>query len=158
VLQILLSLATSVNAVPLPPISDRHGVRLPPPQHCLTNVNFSIVPNPPSADLDEFEDHELSTQSSQPQTHAAYSQPRMDDTQATAATATTSATHTSTGFDVDYDADADDPDASMTTVQPSQPSQPLAPSSAPSPLPDQAVASTDQRGTKRSLDEDEEYD
>ncbi|PWN51861.1 TFIID-31kDa-domain-containing protein [Violaceomyces palustris] len=46
----LLSLASSLNSVPLPPISDRHGVRLPPPQHCLTNVNFSIVPNPPPPD------------------------------------------------------------------------------------------------------------
>ena len=43
----LLSLATSLNSVPLPPVSNRYGVRLPPPEHCLTNVNFSIVPDSP---------------------------------------------------------------------------------------------------------------
>lgn len=53
--QMLLSLASSVNSYPLPPISDRFGLRLPPPQHCLTNVNFSIVPNPPPAEDEEDE-------------------------------------------------------------------------------------------------------
>ena len=43
----LLSLASSLNSVPLPPVSNRHGIRLPPPEHCLMNVKFSIVPNPP---------------------------------------------------------------------------------------------------------------
>jgi transcription initiation factor TFIID subunit 9B len=46
----LLSLASSLNGIPLPPISDKYGVKLPPAQHCLTNVNFSIVPNPPPED------------------------------------------------------------------------------------------------------------
>lgn len=46
--KMLLSLATSLNSVPLPPVSNRYGIRLPPPEHCLTNVNFSIVPDPPS--------------------------------------------------------------------------------------------------------------
>ncbi|WFC96773.1 Transcription initiation factor TFIID subunit 9 [Malassezia brasiliensis] len=45
--EMLLSLASSLNSVPLPPVSNRHGIRLPPPEHCLMNVNFSIVPNPP---------------------------------------------------------------------------------------------------------------
>ena len=43
----LLSLASSLNSVPLPPVSNRYGIRLPAPEHCLTNVNFSIVPDPP---------------------------------------------------------------------------------------------------------------
>lgn len=43
----LLSLATSLNSVPLPPVSNRSGIRLPPPEHCLTNLNFAIVPDPP---------------------------------------------------------------------------------------------------------------
>ena len=34
--QMLLSLASSLNSVPLPPMSNRHGLRLPPPEHCLT--------------------------------------------------------------------------------------------------------------------------
>lgn len=45
--QMLLSLASSLNSVPLPPMSNRHGLRLPPPEHCLTNVNFAIVPEAP---------------------------------------------------------------------------------------------------------------
>lgn len=47
----LLSLASSLNSVPLPPVSNRHGIRLPPPEHCLMNVNFSIVPNPPETNF-----------------------------------------------------------------------------------------------------------
>jgi len=43
----LLSLATSLNSVPLPPVSNRSGIRLPPPEYCLTNMNFAIVPDPP---------------------------------------------------------------------------------------------------------------
>lgn len=43
----LLSLASSLNSVPLPPVSNRYGIRLPPPEHCLTNVNFAIVPDAP---------------------------------------------------------------------------------------------------------------
>jgi hypothetical protein len=46
-MQMLLSLATSLNSVPLPPVSNRFGIRLPPAEHCLTNVNFAIVPDPP---------------------------------------------------------------------------------------------------------------
>lgn len=49
----LLSLASSLNSVPLPPILDRYGLKLPPAQHCLTNVNFSLVPNPPPEDSSE---------------------------------------------------------------------------------------------------------
>ncbi|WFD29850.1 Transcription initiation factor TFIID subunit 9 [Malassezia sp. CBS 17886] len=45
--EMLLSLASSLNSIPLPPVSNRYGVRLPPAQHCLTNVNFAIVPDPP---------------------------------------------------------------------------------------------------------------
>ncbi|WFD25070.1 Transcription initiation factor TFIID subunit 9 [Malassezia nana] len=45
--EMLLSLATSLNSVPLPPVSNRSGIRLPPPEHCLTNLNFAIVPDPP---------------------------------------------------------------------------------------------------------------
>ncbi|UZJ57078.1 hypothetical protein CBS101457_006398 [Exobasidium rhododendri] len=48
--EMLLSLASSLNSVPLPPILDRYGMKLPPPKHCLTNVNFSLVPNPPPQD------------------------------------------------------------------------------------------------------------
>ena len=49
----LLSLATTLNSVPLPPVSNRYGIRLPPPEHCLTNVNFAIVPDAPRAGFGE---------------------------------------------------------------------------------------------------------
>ncbi|WFD07536.1 Transcription initiation factor TFIID subunit 9 [Malassezia vespertilionis] len=49
--EMILSLASSLNSVPLPPVSNRHGIRLPPPEHCLTNVNFSIVPNAPQTNF-----------------------------------------------------------------------------------------------------------
>ncbi|PWN30213.1 TFIID-31kDa-domain-containing protein [Jaminaea rosea] len=50
----LLNLASSLNSTPLPPISDRYGLRLPPKEHCLTNVNFNIVPDA----LDDEDDEE----------------------------------------------------------------------------------------------------
>lgn len=50
----LLSLASSLNSTPLPPISERFGLRLPPREHCLTNVNFTIVPD----ELDDEDDEE----------------------------------------------------------------------------------------------------
>lgn len=53
-LQMLLSLASTVNSVPLPPISERYGVRLPPAQHCLTNIDYSVIPNAPPVRTDAF--------------------------------------------------------------------------------------------------------
>ncbi|KWU47597.1 transcription factor TAFII-31, partial [Rhodotorula sp. JG-1b] len=40
----LLQLATTVNSVPLPPVPEVYGIRLPPPAQRLTAPNFSIVP------------------------------------------------------------------------------------------------------------------
>lgn len=54
-LQFLLQLATTVNSVPLPPVPEVYGIRLPPPAQRLTAPNFSIVPRaagPPEADAD----------------------------------------------------------------------------------------------------------
>jgi len=42
--QFLLSLASTVNAVPLPSLSEVFGVRLPPPAHRLTAPNFTLAP------------------------------------------------------------------------------------------------------------------
>lgn len=99
----LLSLASSLNSVPLPPVSNRHGIRLPPPEHCLMNVNFSIVPNAPET---QFGDSIMP--------------PPDAGTRATSSGAT-------------HDAGAD------TTMEEAQPK-------------DSA------QGTKRALEEDEEYD
>jgi transcription initiation factor TFIID subunit 9B len=111
----LLSLASSLNGVPLPPILDRYGLKLPPPQHCLTNVNFSLVPNPPpdaSSDGDapgeDDEDEELNGNQE--------------------------------GEESDADASEQQGDASMldsTTAE---------------------ATAVEARGTKRNLDEDEDYD
>ncbi|PWN23151.1 TFIID-31kDa-domain-containing protein [Microstroma glucosiphilum] len=54
----LLSLATTLNAYPLPPVSDRYGLRLPPREHCLTGVNFGIVPDELDDDDDDDEEDE----------------------------------------------------------------------------------------------------
>ncbi|BGP23697.1 Transcription initiation factor TFIID subunit 9 [Rhodotorula toruloides] len=50
--EFLLQLANTVNAVPLPPVPEVYGIRLPPPAQRLTAPNFSIVPRsagPPDA-------------------------------------------------------------------------------------------------------------
>ncbi|CBQ71573.1 related to TAF9-TFIID and SAGA subunit [Sporisorium reilianum SRZ2] len=141
----LLALASTVNAIPLPPISDRHGVRLPPAQHCLTNVNFAIVPNPPPHDFDDFQDPQRPSTASA----AAASQSTQADTQASALFDTAARAARADDYD-----DDDDGDVSMTTVQPSQ-SQPDAVGAQRA----QPVEADDgARGVKRSLDEDDEYD
>lgn len=43
----LLSLATQTNSVPLPPVPEVFGVRLPPASDCLTAVDFDLIPNKP---------------------------------------------------------------------------------------------------------------
>ncbi|GAA5868806.1 hypothetical protein JCM3774_003902 [Rhodotorula dairenensis] len=53
--EFLLQLATTVNSVPLPPVPEVYGIRLPPPAQRLTAPNFSIVPRsagPPAGDAD----------------------------------------------------------------------------------------------------------
>ncbi|KAF9004775.1 transcription initiation factor IID, 31kD subunit-domain-containing protein, partial [Cyathus striatus] len=59
----ILSLATEVNAAPLPAVPEVFGVRLPPPSECLTSVDFDLVPNkpPPGVKIyDEIEEIEES--------------------------------------------------------------------------------------------------
>ncbi|KAG6880298.1 hypothetical protein C0992_000075 [Termitomyces sp. T32_za158] len=45
--QYILSLATQVNATPLPPVPEIFGVRLPQASDCLTAIDFDLVPNKP---------------------------------------------------------------------------------------------------------------
>ncbi|KZW04036.1 transcription factor TAFII-31, partial [Exidia glandulosa HHB12029] len=40
----LHSLAAQTNAIPLPPVPEVFGVRLPPAKECLTAVDFDLVP------------------------------------------------------------------------------------------------------------------
>lgn len=42
--QFLLQLATTVNSVPLPPVPEVYGIRLPPPAQRLTAPNYTLVP------------------------------------------------------------------------------------------------------------------
>ncbi|BGP14886.1 hypothetical protein JCM10213_003758 [Rhodosporidiobolus nylandii] len=42
--EFLLQLSTTVNSVPLPPVPEVYGIRLPPPAQRLTAPNFSVVP------------------------------------------------------------------------------------------------------------------
>lgn len=114
--QMLLSLASSVNSYPLPPISDRFGLRLPPPQHCLTNVNFSIVPNPPPAEDKEDEAGGKVEASLEQDLDEGAGEVGEEE--------------------AEEDEDMDDVQSGQADEQPG----------------------SDQRGTKRSLEEDEEYD
>lgn len=45
VYQFLLELAQEKNKQPLPLIPEKYGIRLPADKHCLTGINFSIVPD-----------------------------------------------------------------------------------------------------------------
>ncbi|CDW98782.1 hypothetical protein [Sporisorium scitamineum] len=127
---VLLELANMVNSVLFPLISDRHGVRLPPQQHCLTNVNFGIVPNPPPEDFDDFE-------APQPQ------HPPPPTTTANAAAAASQSTQPDTQASTLFD-----------TTQTRPGSQPTGESQVEAKDGGQDAA----RGVKRNLDEDEEYD
>ncbi|GAA5834216.1 hypothetical protein JCM11251_000573 [Rhodosporidiobolus azoricus] len=42
--EFLLQLATTVNSIPLPPVPEVYGIRLPPPAQRLTAPNFTLVP------------------------------------------------------------------------------------------------------------------
>ena len=57
----MLSLASQTNSVPLPPVPEVFGVRLPPASECLTSVDFELVPNrpPPSVTLYDEEVEEV---------------------------------------------------------------------------------------------------
>ncbi|KAF8665633.1 hypothetical protein AX16_000088 [Volvariella volvacea WC 439] len=52
----ILSLATQVNAAPLPAVQEVFGVRLPQQSDCLTNVDFDLVPNKPPPDVKIFDE------------------------------------------------------------------------------------------------------
>lgn len=75
----LLSLATSLNTVPLPPLSDAVGIRLPPRQHRLTNVNFTIVPNLPPPDLAGGDDVDAREETDREKKNAKGGAPRAID-------------------------------------------------------------------------------
>ncbi|KAI8092272.1 transcription initiation factor IID, 31kD subunit-domain-containing protein [Gilbertella persicaria] len=45
--EFLLELAQEKNKQPLPLIPEKYGIRLPADKHCLTGINFSIVPDAP---------------------------------------------------------------------------------------------------------------
>ncbi|KAJ2916523.1 hypothetical protein MD484_g3935, partial [Candolleomyces efflorescens] len=63
----LLSLASEVNAAPLPAVPEVFGVRLPPNSECLTSVDFDLIPNKPppgvkiyDEEVEEIEESESS--------------------------------------------------------------------------------------------------
>ena len=56
----MLSLAAKTNSKPLPSVPEVFGVRLPPAKHCLTAVDFDLLPNkpPPGFKLTEGSDED----------------------------------------------------------------------------------------------------
>ncbi|KAJ7095232.1 transcription initiation factor IID, 31kD subunit-domain-containing protein [Mycena belliarum] len=57
----ILSLASEVNAVPLPAVPEVFGVRMPPATDCLTSIDFDLIPNkpPPGVKLYDEEIEEI---------------------------------------------------------------------------------------------------
>ena len=47
--EVVLQLTTKRNAVPLPLIQPKLGIRLPPEKYCLTATNFQFNPKPKPA-------------------------------------------------------------------------------------------------------------
>lgn len=84
----MLSLATQTNSVPLPPVPEVFGVRLPPASECLTSVDFDLIPNkpPPGEKLydeeveeveesdDEDEDEDMEPAAIPPTSHPSHLQ------------------------------------------------------------------------------------
>ncbi|CAD6887960.1 unnamed protein product [Tilletia controversa] len=148
---VLVSLAASINSIPLPAISDRVGIRLPPLEHCLTNVNFSIVPNsPPRSPSPEVKPeprhhhHQTSTTANgtgptrnQQADESRNGAPDEDVGMQDGTGASGLPASDSTGSRWQQDDNYDD--------------APAPPGAAPLSLPPS-------RGTKRALDEDEDYD
>ncbi|KAL9552643.1 hypothetical protein MBANPS3_003677 [Mucor bainieri] len=63
--EFLLELAQEKNKQPLPLIPEKYGIRLPADKHCLTGINFSIVPDappPPRPTLDKSSSMIIDTQ------------------------------------------------------------------------------------------------
>ncbi|KAF9576107.1 Transcription initiation factor TFIID subunit 9 [Mortierella alpina] len=55
--EFLLELAEEKNKVPLPLIPEKYGIRLPHERHCLTAVNFQLIPElPPRASQNGLKD------------------------------------------------------------------------------------------------------
>ncbi|RGB23725.1 transcription initiation factor IID, 31kD subunit-domain-containing protein [Rhizophagus diaphanus] len=53
--EFLAQLAKERNREPLPPVPEKYGLRLPPDRHCLTAVNFQLIPEPPPGHLQKEE-------------------------------------------------------------------------------------------------------
>lgn len=43
-IQFLAQLAKEQNKEPLPSVPLKYGLRLPPDRHCLTAINFQLIP------------------------------------------------------------------------------------------------------------------
>ena len=72
-LQYTLSLASQINAAPLPAVPEVFGVRLPPASESLTSVSFDLIPNkPPSGtktydeEVEEIEESESDDEDMEP--------------------------------------------------------------------------------------------
>ncbi|KAK0532720.1 Transcription initiation factor TFIID subunit 9 [Tilletia horrida] len=148
---VLVSLAASINSIPLPPISDRVGIRLPPLEHCLTNVNFAIVPNSPPRSR---------SPSPEVKREAIAAPPAEDGLNGHArARRLTAAQDEDMGM---HDGAAlPAPDAARSRWQQEDDNYDDEPShgaAAAPPPPPPAAAAEPPRGTKRALDEDDDYD
>lgn len=136
--QFLLQLATTVNSVPLPPVPEVYGIRLPPPAQRLTAPNFSIVPRaagPPEAETEATAEGEALGQID----------PSLGSGLDPATREGSEADGNLFGDDDDEDdEDEDEDDADMEDVTAG--------------LPPTSNGGSSSGGTKRKAEEDEEYD
>ncbi|KAF9897387.1 Transcription initiation factor TFIID subunit 9 [Lobosporangium transversale] len=59
--EFLLELAEEKNKVPLPLIPEKYGIRLPHERHCLTAVNFQLIPELPPSGVQRLSSDAIST-------------------------------------------------------------------------------------------------
>lgn len=81
-MQYILSLATQVNATPLPAVPEVFGVRLPQASDCLTSIDFDLIPNKPppgvklyDEEIEEIEESESEEEDDEEMELAAIPQP-----------------------------------------------------------------------------------
>jgi transcription initiation factor TFIID subunit 9B len=72
-MQYILSLATQVNATPLPAVPEVFGVRMPQASDCLTSIDFDLIPNKPplgvklyDEEVDEVEESDSEDEDMEP--------------------------------------------------------------------------------------------
>ncbi|CAG8445023.1 3576_t:CDS:2 [Funneliformis caledonium] len=104
--EFLAQLAKERNKEPLPPVPEKYGLRLPPDRHCLTAVNFQLIPEPPPGQLDSSLSMDISQDNNDDEPFTMTTSVKHEDSSAIG------------GVDSDYDMqDVDSPEQIATTFK-----------------------------------------